>query len=326
MKTYIFYGVLWLACWLHPFALCAQAGGEAVDGQVAEIMELKEAFADAAQSMRHATRSEREDAVARLERLYPGFDLDSPKVELLPEESIPGFIDSYFEVYDMMTGQLNRYSYVLFNVKSEKVRNAYVLPFVRESLRKNGYRQEVADICEDLLLCSKTPGTRKEVEALKKQYLRLQEGKPAPEFELEDAEGKRVRLSDFQGKSVFVGIFSSPAEAETMNRFAALPARFGDADRYVFCHVCLGKSDERAAWRKQVAGRGAEKTVYLFCDADNGFVHDYCVGETPRYIFVDESGALVDAWHIAPESAYFDNVFTDKDFRKSFEKLLGGNR
>lgn len=361
MRTYIIFFVLLLACCLNSFTLCAQSeeelftsivlhyrqAGKAsnvsdfenaltsahaqveilrganpkVDREVIGMRELREVFVQAAELMGNLGRDEQEAGIALLERLYPGFDLDSPKLELLPDELIPGFVDSYLNVYNGIQGRLNRYSYVLFNVKSEKVRNAYVLPFLRESFRQNGYGKQVADICEDVRWCSKTPETRKEVEALERQYGQLEAGKPAPEFMLKTPTGKAIKLSDLKGKQVFIGIFSSQTEQGAMDCFVALPDRFENIGKCVYCHVWMGEEKERETWQERVRRQGAGEMIFLFCETENALVRDYCVLQTPRYVFVDSDGTLTDAWHAAPGSKYFDLIFGNKEARNLLEKL-----
>ena len=42
---------------------------------------------------------------------------------------------------------------------------------------------------------------------LSKKPVKLEVGMPAPEFELKDANGSLVRLSDFMGKNVVIAFF-----------------------------------------------------------------------------------------------------------------------
>lgn len=351
MKTCI-YCLLFVAVWLQPLALFAQkeeklfAGIEksyrqagevrdivdfegalnraheqvvklqesfpGVNEDAVRIREIKEVFMHTEKFMRRASRVHRDSVYDMLGRVCPGFELDSPELELLPSELMAELINHYVVVYDVVGVNMNRYSYVLFNVKSEKVRNAYVLPFLREAFQREGYGQQVADICDDVRWCSKTPETIKEVEALEKQYRPLRRGGEAPDFALKNSEGKTVKLSDFKGKHVFVGVFS-PEDKEASTRFMALPAQYKNTDRFAYVRVCLGKAGERDAWEKQVKKQNGGDVVSLFCDADHeAFARDYRVLLTPRYIFVNDNGTLRDAWHIAPGAEFFGSVFMDE--------------
>ena len=307
MRVYFIGCVLLVSCWLMPLSLLAQEEGRLTDAlpkdttRSTRIREIKEVFAHVGRLMEKEGSAKRDSLQGVVDRLFPGFDLDSPDVELLPQEMMVELIEDYFKVYNVVRMNVNKYSYVLFNVKSEKVRNAYVLPFVRSAFEQGGYGKELAEVCENVRWCSKTPETVKEVEALVEQYRPLRAGAAAPEFVLENRKGESVKLSDFKGKHVFMGIFSSEMnENEAISRFTALPDEYNNTDRFVYFCVCLGKADARDGWRKQVADKTG-KVDFLFCDVERcSFVRDYCISRVPRYVFVNKDGALRDAWYVAP--------------------------
>lgn len=361
MRVYFIGCILLMACWLMPHSLLAQeeerftemvksyqqandvrdiAGlksaldaaharteelMDALPEDVARIMrirEIKEVFANVIHFMEKVKKVKRDSLRGVVERLCPGFDLDCPDMELLPQEMMVELIDDYFKLYNVEQINVNKYSYVLFNVKSEKVRNAYVLPFVRSAFEQRGYRKRLAEVCEDVRWCSKTPETVKEVEALVEQYRPLQVGAVAPEFVLENRKGESVKLSDFKGKHVFIGVFPAEMnEHEAISQFVALPDKYTNTDQFVYLCVCLGKADVRDEWRKQV-GDKTGKVDFLFCDVEkNSFVRDYCISRLPRYVFVNKDGSLRDAWHIAPEKLEFFYRFSDETPLKLFEML-----
>lgn len=319
MRVYFIGCILLVSCWLMPHALVAQEEGRLLDAlpkdsaRIMRIREIKEVFADVGHLMEKERNAKRDSLQGVLERLYPGFDLDCPDMELLPQEMMVELIEDYFKVYDVVRMNESKYSYVLFNVKSEKVRNAYVLPYVRSAFEQRGYGKELAKVCESVCWCSKTPETVKEVEALVEQYRPLQAGAAAPEFVLENRKGESVKLSDFKGKHVFVGVFPAGMdENEAISRFVDLPDEYNNTDRFVYFCVCLGKADAREAWRKQV-GDKAGKVDFLFCDVERcSFVRDYCISRLPRYVFVNKDGSLRDAWYIAPGMPEFSYQFGDK--------------
>ncbi len=351
MRVYFICSILLFVCWLMPCILFAQederfaemaknyqqvidandiAGFEealsAAHAQTEKLMntlpkndtrgmrirEIKEVFAYACDFLRKRS-AERTVVHGVLERLYPGFDLDSPDLELLPQEMLVELIDDYLEVYNVVRMNLSGCSYVLFNVKSEKIRNAYVLPFLRRTFEQEGFGKKVAEICENVRWCSKTPETVKEVEALVEQYRPLQAGAAAPEFVLENRKGESVKLSGFKGKHVFIGVFSvGMDENEAISRFMDLPDEYNNTDRFVYLCVCLGKADAREAWRKQVDEK-AGKVDFLFCDVERcSFVRDYCISRLPRYVFVNKDGSVRNAWYIAPGMPEFSYQFGDK--------------
>ena len=328
MRVYFIGCILLVSCWLMPLALFAQEEGRSLDAfpkdsaRSVRSREIKEVFANVGHLMEKERNAKRDSLQGVLERLYPGFDLDCPDMELLPQEMMVELIEDYFKVYDVVRMNVSKYSYVLFNVKSENVRNAYVLPYVRSAFEQRGYGKELAEVCENVRWCSKTPETVKEVEALVEQYRPLQAGAVAPEFVLENRKGESVKLSDFKGKHVFMGVFSAEMdENEAISRFVDLPDEYNNTDRFVYLCVCLGKADVREVWRKQV-GDKAGKVDFLFCDVEKcSFVRDYCISRLPRYIFVNKDGSLRDAWYIAPGMPEFSYQFGDKVPMNLFDML-----
>ena len=328
MRVYFIGCILLVSCWLMPLALFAQEEGRSLDAlpkdsaRSVRIREIKAVFANVGHLMEKERNAKRDSLQGVVDRLFPGFDLDSPDVELLPQEMMVELIEDYFKVYNVVRMNVNKYSYVLFNVKSEKVRNAYVLPYVRSAFEQRGYGKELAEVCENVRWCSKTPETVKEVEALVEQYRPLRAGAAAPEFVLENRKGESVKLSGFKGKHVFMGVFSAEMdENEAISRFVDLPDEYNNTDRFVYLCVCLGKADAREAWRKQV-GDKAGKVDFLFCDVERcSFVRDYRISRLPRYIFVNKEGSLRDAWYIAPGMPEFSYQFGDKVPMNLFDML-----
>ena len=127
-----------------------------------------------------------DDAMRKeLEKRIHGLDLDSPELELLSDVEVNNLLNGYFQVFMPDVSAVDRATYVLYNIKSEKVRNSYV-PFVLISaLKERGYTNEVEGLMEDIELCSKTEETILKAKELKETYYPVREGAVAPNFEME---------------------------------------------------------------------------------------------------------------------------------------------
>src|SRR5581483_1755174 len=91
-------------------------------------------------------------------------------------------------------------------------------------------------------------------------------GSPAPDFDLEDADGNRVRLEDFRGRSAVVLMFY-PAD-DTPGCTKQLCAARDDCDRYRAANVAVfGVNPGSAGGHKKFTEKYGLKTPLLL---DNG--------------------------------------------------------
>ena len=126
-------------------------------------------------------------------------DLDSPSLELLDDIDVANLLNGYFRLFMPDLSELDRATYVLYNIKSEKIRNPYVLTALVSTLKQNGYTDAIQGVIEDIELCSKTESTIQKAHELKHNIIRYEWG-GGSDFEMEDEFGKMVKLSDFREK------------------------------------------------------------------------------------------------------------------------------
>ena len=121
-----------------------------------------------------------------LSKRIKGVDLDSPSLELLDDIDVANLLNGYFRLFMPDLSELDRATYVLYNIKSEKIRNPYVLTALVSTLKQNGYTDAIQGVIEDIELCSKTESTIQKAHELKAQYYPVRVGEMAPDFEMED--------------------------------------------------------------------------------------------------------------------------------------------
>ena len=248
-----------------------------------------------------------------LEKRIHGLDLDSPELELLSDVEVTNLLNGYFQVFMPDASAVERATYVLYNIGSEKVRNSYV-PFVLISaLKKNGYTSDVEGLMEDIELCSKTEATIQKAKELKNSYYPVREGAVAPDFEMEDEYGNRVKLSDFRGKIVFIDVWATWCDGcvKGLPAFIALRDQYKDRDDIVFLTISDDGIESKSHWLKFLKERkNSGKIPHLIANnAKDHFVKDYCITGIPRYILVNREGKIVNAWHIAANHEFFSWMF-----------------
>ena len=243
-----------------------------------------------------------------------GLDLDSPGLDLLSDVETANLLNGYFRVFMPDMSELGRATYVLYNIKSEKVRNPYVLSALVSELKQRGYTGDVQGVLEDIELCSKTETTIRKSKELKEKYYPVRMGEMAPDFEMEDEYGKMVKLSDFRGKSVFIDVWATWCGGcvEGLPYFITLKDQYKDRKDVVFLTISNDGIEAKSRWlnflkEKKYSG---EMTHLIANDKKDRFKEDYCLTGIPRYILIDREGKIVNAWHVSVKHELFPFFFS----------------
>lgn len=238
-------------------------------------------------------------------------DIDSPGMELLNDQEIIDALNDYFSKTMPNTSGFERATQVLYNVKSEKVRNVYVLNVLITSFEEFGYQPEVDGLLEDIEICSKTEATKQKAKELKENYYPISSREMAPDFEMEDEKGIKMKLSDYKNKFVFIYAWtlSSPECVGKMTDFIALKDKYKTRENVEFMSICIDSESMKSSWLQFLKNnRYRGKVHHTFAKASD-LVEKYCITKCPRYILVDPVGKIVSAWFMSPEQEYFSFVF-----------------
>ena len=126
----------------------------------------------------------------------------------------------------------------------------------------------------------------------------------APDFYLKPAKGKKVKLSNLNGKVVYLDIWASwclPC-VKNMPNLNHLRSEFKNDDDVVIIGINL--DDSKKTWKKAVKKYGLQKNMEVF--AGNGmnskFAKDYFIQALPHYILIDKNGQLHNSSASGPAS------------------------
>ncbi len=134
---------------------------------------------------------------------------------------------------------------------------------------------------------------KKEMLAKVEEVSLLGPGKPAPEIELIDMEGKIHYLSDYKGNNVYIDVWATYcgkciAEMPHLNKIE----EDYKGKNWVFLMVSL--DTDKTKWLKKAKELGNLEHQFI---VDKGhksqFNKDYRIGYAPRYIIIDKKGKLV---------------------------------
>lgn len=125
------------------------------------------------------------------------------------------------------------------------------------------------------------------------QVTRLMPGSPAPGWTYTDLNGKKVSLSDFKGKYVYVDVWASwcgPCRRE--NPYLKKIEHEFEGKNVVFISLSIDEKED--AWRKAVASDNVGGIqVWSPQGWRSSIVRDYEINGIPRYILIDPKGKLI---------------------------------
>ncbi|MCK5134423.1 MAG: TlpA family protein disulfide reductase [Bacteroidales bacterium] len=122
----------------------------------------------------------------------------------------------------------------------------------------------------------------------------LMKGNKAPDFEIEDTEGRVVKLSDFYGKLVYIDCWSTycgPCIAE-MPAMKVLADDFNSTD---IAFLSISVDTDKKRWRAKLEEYNLNTVNLCTGGTRHQFNFDYNAKAFPRYILIDRDGNIIDA-------------------------------
>ncbi len=130
------------------------------------------------------------------------------------------------------------------------------------------------------------------------------QGKPAPDFKLENLEGGQTSLSDFKGKVVYLDIWATWCRPclEEMKKGKKLKEAFADNKDVVFLYVSIDKEADK--WRAYVKNNSIHGVHLISREgSEEKLLERYDVPYIPRFVLIDKEGNIVQYEAKAPSDA-----------------------
>jgi thiol-disulfide isomerase/thioredoxin len=136
----------------------------------------------------------------------------------------------------------------------------------------------------------------------------------APSFTLTNIEGKKVSLSDFKGKVIYMDVWASwcgPCILE-MKSAKKVKEHFKDNKNIVFLYISIDKDEQ--SWKDMVEKKDI-KGIHLISKGgmEEGILQKYDVPAIPKFVLIDKEGNIADANAKWP---------SDSDIIDDIQKLL----
>lgn len=136
----------------------------------------------------------------------------------------------------------------------------------------------------------KSPLLVKNFETLCNRWRKLSVGALSPNFNCTDLSGKKVSLSDFKGKYVYIDIWATwcgPCQRE-IPHLQKLEEKYHGKDIYF---VSISCDKNKKAWENRV--RAGLKGIQLHFVNGDTFMNDYMIKGIPRFILLDKEGKII---------------------------------
>jgi thiol-disulfide isomerase/thioredoxin len=129
----------------------------------------------------------------------------------------------------------------------------------------------------------------------------------APDFTLESNEGKKVSLSDFKGKVVYIDFWATwcgPCVAEIPHS-KKLKEKFAGNDSIVFMYVSVDNEDNVDGWKSFIRKKGLTGVQLISRDGgkEDRVGERYGLQYIPRFVLVDKNGKVAYGQAPAPSDA-----------------------
>ncbi len=221
-------------------------------------------------------------------------DLDFSEVS-----SIEEYFSSILSMIDKKVDDPKVSRYLKYNYLNQYIGNA----------GKKGVEEETAQFLTE------NAGTvmAERIEELVATWDQLEDGNQAPDFDGLTPEGKKVNLSELQGKYVYIDVWATwcgPCIAEIPS-LKTLEMEYHGKD-IVFLGVSIDQEKDREKWRKFIVDREIPG-LQIMEDKDwsSEIAVQYNIKGIPRYILIDDKGKIVTANAPRPSNPEAKNLFNE---------------
>lgn len=227
--------------------------------------------------------------------LYREFVSEAAIILASPRKRIPN-------LYDRCVSQMK---YLAENIRNEKVKQVILNDIAIKYVKKNGIRNitDLENIYNAYVTDSDLRTAYKEV---RDQWDLTSAGRPSPDFNGQDINGKTLSLKDFKGKYLYIDIWATwcgPCKKE-ITFLKELEKKF-EGKNITF--LSLSTDQNKADWENMVKS-GELSGTQLLIGRGSQFQKDYNINGIPHFILLDPEGKIVNASMIRPSSPDIEKV------------------
>ncbi len=153
----------------------------------------------------------------------------------------------------------------------------------------------IDSICNDFLATLKDKKRKDYLTEKYNSWSVLAKGKKAPEFEIMDDKGNIVRLSDLQGKFVYIDCWSSFC-GPCIKEMPEMKKLSDELKTKNIIFVSISADNDKTKWLSKIKEFKLTNTINLCTEGTTHKFHeDYNAKAFPRYILIDDQGYILDA-------------------------------
>lgn len=273
-----------------------QPGKTAIDSLIQDLpaLTLNDAIAAIDQSMSGNEITRLVDAVYLVNNLKNGYSLDASRDAITFTSRFPFRRPNHLDIAKLKD---------IFNSESPILHKNYLKKF--EFVFRNcgamseliGLRKLIENNVAD---CSEKSSALQLFDA----YTPLMAGSPAPDAEFVDKDGCRHRLSDYAGKTVVIDVWATWCHncLKKMPTFIELRDSYAENNNIAFLTISIDRPNKRELWDKVCEKHALHGINNFITDSNNmsEFENIYKIFGIPRYILINPSGKIVEAFAPSP--------------------------
>jgi len=238
-----------------------------------------------------------------------------------------GFLSQYIDIkanesYSALDSLKQEESDALFHeslkvvkgLKNDKVRAFALYKTMYYRLRTHGLENFEAHY-NYFIAHNEDPVYAEELKSLYQIKKRLAPGQPAPEFKLENIDGKMVSLNDFKGQYVYID-FWHPGCSRSARELPYFLNLYSDYKDKNIAFLSVSGNDDEEEWRNYVKeNKDIGTSLRAERSWDSKTYKDYQISGHPSFVLIDPKGKIVNA--VAPKPS-------SEDIRATFDRLVKG--
>lgn len=175
---------------------------------------------------------------------------------------------------------------------NERIINAFANDWVMQSIKNTD--EQMDEVYNAFMAFSADQHTKDKATALYDHYKHMKKGAPAPDFTMQDANGKTYSLKDFRGKAVYIDCWATwcgPCCVE-IPFMEKLYEHYKGNKKIQLISISLDNS--KKAWQRKLATDKPGWQQFICSDNFNSTLcKNYDIDAIPRFMMFDKKGRII---------------------------------